>query len=149
MPPTVRYCSVSCANQANPRLGRPTGYVKSDLRATEHPTTLDIAWAAGIYEGEGNCSAQVLQVTQRDTWVLRRLRAQFGGSIQSRPNRDAPCYHWSITGARKRGFIMTIYTFLSPRRQQQVLSAIDGERALAEKKRAARIAKLSLPAQRS
>lgn len=129
-PPTERYCSRKHANLANPRTGRPTGYVKPGLEATERPTALDIAWGAGIFEGEGNCSDRVLQITQADTWILERLRALFGGSIQERSasvdrrtGQRYKCYHWSITGSRKRGFMMTIYKFLSPRRQEQIRTA--------------------------
>ncbi len=121
-PPKVRYCGKSCANLASPRHGRPVGWRDKRIEATEIPTTVDIAWAAGIYEGEGNVSDRVLQVTQKDTWLLYRLSALFGGSVRPRfePN---PCYHWSVSGSRKRDFAAIIYDHLSPRRQAQIDSA--------------------------
>lgn len=101
----------------------------------EHPSTWDIAWAAGIYEGEGSCSSKnenrkygsmTIQVVQKDRWILDRLRAMFGGSVQVQ-NKGANhlCHVWCLHGPRARGFSMTIYKFLSPRRRdkiQEVLS---------------------------
>lgn len=59
-PPKQRFCSRTCANLANPRAGRHTGYRDPRIEATEVPTRLGIAWAAGIFEGEGNVSDRVL-----------------------------------------------------------------------------------------
>lgn len=108
------------------------------LAATEHPTLLDIAWAAGIYEGEGSVVTSAkrkgrhagIMVGQKDAWLGQRLRALFGGSIivQTRctGGRTVPItmYYWSISGARARGFMMTIYKFLSPRRQERIKEAL-------------------------
>jgi hypothetical protein len=106
------------------------------LHATEHPTALDIAWAAGIFEGEGSCyrspnsSTARCRVAQNDRWLLDRLRAMFGGSVQvlaqvgSGLNRKAVAHGWHISGERARGFLMTIYVFLSPRRKEQVRRAL-------------------------
>lgn len=105
------------------------------LTATEHPTIQDIAWAAGIYEGEGACSISrgkyaTIMVGQKERWLVDRLQALFGGSIivqqQLTAGRTAPItmHYWSISGARARGFMMTIYKFLSPRRQQRIKEAL-------------------------
>lgn len=101
------------------------------LVPTAHPTSLDIAWAAGIFEGEGSCypdkrsDTARCQVAQNDVWLLNRLKALFGGSVQTRRgrsgfNRAAHTFAWYASGPRARGFLMTIYAFLSPRRQAQV-----------------------------
>ena len=108
------------------RIGR-----KKGLDATVHPTTLDIVWAAGIYEGEGCVSrkgeggmrTEVVCVSQKHRWILDRLCAFFGGSVgishYGAGSRYAKheLFVWNICGARARGFLMTVYQFLSPHRR--------------------------------
>jgi hypothetical protein len=95
--------------------------------AAETPSALDIAWAAGIFEGEGytgltnECS--VVVISQKDPWLLLKLQRQFGGNVQN-PNNGSTCYRWGIYGARARGFLMTIFTYLSPRRRIQARKAL-------------------------
>lgn len=108
------------------------------LGPSEHPTIHDICWAAGIYEGEGSVVwdakrgaryANVL-IAQKDTWLTDRLRALFGGAItvqhQRTAGRPTPIimHYWRLTGARARGFLLTIYQFLSPRRQLRIREAL-------------------------
>lgn len=89
---------------------------------TISPSLLDVAWAAGIFEGEGTVASssdsQRIIVIQKDRWILDRLRERFGGSIYLK-EQESIC-HWYLTGARARGFAYTIYTWLSPHRRQQV-----------------------------
>ena len=122
------------------RPGNP-GRMKRGLEATERPTTLDIAWAAGIFEGEGSFAfvrdrrsgipSIQIQITQKDPWILNRFRALFGGSVRKRSEgqfsitpdgtrhvRDI--FDWYVSGTRARGFLMTVWKFLSPRRHEQV-----------------------------
>lgn len=98
-------------------------------KATKHPSLIDIAWAAGIYEGEGCTtmygSRQVgratIQVAQKDPWILDRLVELFGGSVyKPAPSQRSECHTWRITGSRGAGFAQTIFTFLSPRRRAQM-----------------------------
>jgi hypothetical protein len=111
----TRFCSTDC------RLVKTRGMRRMAPRlcATIHPSTLDIAWAAGVYEGEGHCtrSAGAVSVSQKDTWILERLRVLFGGSIMSGSNGHASLWH--ISGPRACGFIYTIFSYLSPRRREQ------------------------------
>lgn len=93
--------------------------------SAEHPTTKDIAWAAGIYEGEGHISrcgkySCAMFVSQKDTWILERLKNLFGGTIRTDNNRTSPISQWVIYGVRARGFAYTIFSFLSPRRRAQL-----------------------------
>jgi hypothetical protein len=83
----------------------------------------DFIWAAGFYEGEGTLASYSLQtsITQKNRWPLERMKALFGGSI-SPPYRG--CCRWQISGARARGFLMSIYELLSPRRQEQIVNAM-------------------------
>ena len=116
---------------------RNLGYVKPGTEATVRPTTHDITWAAGLFEGEGtvgrNHSGQhgcaFVKVAQKDRWVCDQLRALFGGSIgvnSSYPN--VVMNVWQISGSRARGFMMTIYGRLSPRRKEQVRRALNAGR---------------------
>lgn len=102
-----------------PTLG--TEYTQT-VKAQTCPTVKDIYWAAGFYDGEGCASwaekrRACIRVTQKDTWPLERLLSLFGGRITQ--NKQG-YFVWSLYGARARGFAMTIYTLLSPRRQEQV-----------------------------
>lgn len=98
------------------------------LGPTEHPTIKDIAWAAGLYEGEGSCSRNGdsggARITQKDRWVCDRMRNLFGGTVGTQTNRSGSWYIWHVSGPRARGFLMTIFTFLSPRRRVQVKAAL-------------------------
>lgn len=94
-------------------------------------TSQQIAWAAGIFEGEGSCgwtsrhkNCQEVMVLQKDPWILYELARVFGfGKVSARKNYGPignGDYRWRISGPNARGFLMTIYTFLSPRRREQV-----------------------------
>ena len=105
------------------------GYMKPGLEATKHPTLRDIVWAAGLFEGEGyvggiRARTQQCGVGQKDRWVVDRFRAFFGGSISERQMNGSPFYEWHTSGARARGFLMTMFSFLSPRRQEQVQACL-------------------------
>ncbi len=107
----------------------PLGQSKHGLEATLTPTVCDVAWAAGVFEGEGCCTEPQVAVTQKDTWLLYRLQALFGGRIQL--NYSNGCSRWVITGPRARGFLMTAFSFLSPKRKLQVLSFLGKTRSQA------------------
>jgi hypothetical protein len=117
--------------------------VKKDregLDAVRRPTAIEVAWAAGIYEGEGSCitnhsdqgyASFVVSVNQKDPELLYRMREMFGGSIKL-CNRKfngvvRPIYHWKICGDRARAFIFTVYPFLTARRKEQVEATPAGE----------------------
>ena len=95
--------------------------------------TRDIAWAAGIWEGEGSVGSQkgVLRtvVDQKDRWILDRFVSLFGGKVMSYPTTGAgtgTMHRWGIYGGHGLGFMFTIYPLLSPRRQKQFLEALKG-----------------------
>lgn len=98
------------------------------------PTTLDIAWAAALYEGEGSfrfgktAARGQVYIVQKDTWVLERCKALFGGKVSRRTlhGKDV-CSVWQINGPRANGFLMTIWKFLSPRRKEQIFSATNAK----------------------
>jgi len=111
-----------------------TGATHKRLAPTQISTSNDLRWAAGIFEGEGcvektirnSCS---VRVSQKDRWLCDQLRALFGGSVNLERVRQTPfgtsaLYRWQICGARARGFMVSIYELLSPRRQVQVRKAL-------------------------
>lgn len=66
-----RFCSQECGHY----MGR---LVKKGLEARSHPSTIDIAWAAGIFEGEGcayrtQTGGECCAVYQKDPWLFHRL----------------------------------------------------------------------------
>lgn len=102
------------------------GKSKPGLEAKRTPTVADIAWAAGIFEGEGSVASvggARAYVGQKDRWILERLRDLFGGTISLARNQKYAAEYWSwhISGTRARGFLMTIFGFLSPRRKEQAI----------------------------
>ena len=94
-------------------------------------STVDIAWAAGVFEGEGNVRAAVnkrsnrgpsypsVVVDQKDRWILDKLQRLFGGHVMAYEGFYGTYHRWSIHGPLALGFMFTIYTFLSPRRIHQ------------------------------
>src|SRR5712692_8898364 len=81
----------------------------------------DIAWAAGIYEGEGNFSGHSITVGQKNKWLCDKLQSLFGGSVNQQLSRAPDYYIWYLAGKECRGFLLTIFTYLSPRRRGQIL----------------------------
>src|SRR5258708_4406129 len=106
------------------------------------PTTRDIHWLAGFYEGEGCCirsgsrhragggttaGTPTVYLYQVDIEPLRKAQSLFGGSIWQGTRRGSPyrtCLHWQCTGVRARGVLLTIYSLLSERRQAQARAAL-------------------------
>lgn len=113
------------------RLNCPNRKLTTRLAPTQSPSMLDIAWAAGIYEGEGSVSGKnhnrtstTVVVTQKDTWLLERLKQLFGGTTYK--IASAPCSRWTLSGPRGRGFLYTIFPLLSPRRRAQIKDVLVG-----------------------
>jgi hypothetical protein len=119
---------------------------KKTKTATKSPSTLDVAWAAGLFEGEGttcfniikgpkkNRGTETAAVYQKDPFILHKLVELFGGSIgctkQKTGFNPGDMWYWRIYGSRARGFLQTVYTFLSPRRRLQVNQALTGHKKL-------------------
>lgn len=134
-----KFCSIRCANMARQHLKRKT-YQRSNLDLSPpifHPKMTDIAWAAGLYEGEGTCHRHSgrkggglsLNVPQTDDWFVQRLRNLFGGTVVNyRVKRKNERWHgeywrWVLNGPRAVGFMLTIFSFLSPWRKEQFMKA--------------------------
>jgi hypothetical protein len=104
---------------------------RPELDATKVPTAIDIAWSAGIYEGEGCCHLAggkgkrglMAAVGQKDPELLYRLRDWFGGSIRKGSSNGFTIHYWSICGDRARIFIALIYGYMTARRKGQIDAA--------------------------
>ena len=112
---------------------------RPELEATKIPTAIDIAWSAGIYEGEGCCRlcgrgkrSFMASVAQKDPELLYRLRDWFGGSISQTKANGQVIHNWNICGDRARIFIALIYGYMTARRKSQIdetcaLDFLDGQ----------------------
>jgi hypothetical protein len=102
-----------------------------DWSVREHPagwlTPNDIAWLAGLIEGEGNISINGraltirIKMTDRDViyWAADLLGGPIYGGKQTRPDRK-PTWNTQVKGAPAAGWAMTLYPWLGQRRRQQV-----------------------------
>jgi hypothetical protein len=111
---------------------------RQGLDAVRRPTAIEVAWAAGIYEGEGSCvtagekrNSFDVRICQKDPELLYRLRDLFGGSVKSYDRKFngvvRPISHWKISGDRGRTFIGVIYPFLTARRKEQIDATSAGD----------------------
>lgn len=108
---------------------------KTTPGASVSPTTADLHWAAGFFDGEGHISIYHRQdgvgigvsVTNCDLEPLQRFQCFFGGRINKKSmgprNRQQP-YYWGVYGARALGVIQTLYSILSSRRQTRCRAAL-------------------------
>lgn len=96
-------------------------------------TIADLAWAAGIIEGEGCMRWKVnqfghgttdLTVTQKDVWILEKLQSIFGGKIYYQVDKRSNCSHRHLGGKSAKGVIFTLFSWFSPRRRTQARKAL-------------------------
>ena len=103
----------------------------------------EIIWAAGFFDGEGNVHVGTItenghqykilrvQVGQTDKQVLNRFqKALFGlGKIYGpyKSNHSNGSLHWQFRSAKfehSQAIIAALYSFLSPVKQQQAITAL-------------------------
>ena len=92
------------------------------------PSDLDVAWIAGLYEGEGSCNnikgRSLAVIYQKDPEILFWCRELFGGRItEIRVGTDKNCHVWAVNGDHARVLLQAIYPFLSSRRKVQLEAA--------------------------
>lgn len=115
--------------------GKPNPHVwRQTPKATVNPTTGDLKWAAGFLEGEGSFyknksnGSTIVICFQVNSWPILRLQELFGGRVKrhvpSAKGREGLL--WTCAGPRARGIMMTLFAFLSPRRQDQIKKALAG-----------------------
>ena len=123
------------------RLGVPRRRNWRSQPPIDRPTLRDVAWAAGIYEGEGSISRNrnggiTAKLSQRDGWLPRRMLELFGGAAKEYgpygpyaagfTRQAQTIWQWNLCGPRAWGFLLTIYAYLSPRRRSQIKKALYG-----------------------
>lgn len=93
---------------------------------------IDVAWAAGFIEGEGNVSRQRNTVMPKITAVqvqkepLERLQHLFGGGLYFSPaqvthgRNNSGKWIWFQSGRRAVEACLTMYGLMSPKRRQQI-----------------------------
>lgn len=110
-------------------------------------STKDIAWLAGLLEGEG-CfrfdpkAHLVIQLAMTDRDVVDRAAALLGGSVCEKKPREAHHkmqYMVRVFGARAAGWMMTLWPFLGQRRRQKVGVCLSQWRTVPTRIEAARL----------
>lgn len=98
-------------------------------------TARDIAWFAGILEGEGSFGtptrtrrSDTVSITQKEPWILHRIASLVGGgSVKLNEQSNGRSYfRWDCYGPRARGVAMTVFTFMSPHRKEQIKRMLRG-----------------------
>ena len=103
----------------------------------------DIAWFAGLYEGEGSVLVEStrlaprLRIDMTDRDVLERAAVMTGGRIhgyESKTRQELhpqwkPAYSLVVNGPAAIGWLMTIYSLLGMRRRAQIRKAVNYWRA--------------------
>ncbi len=95
----------------------------------------ELYWAAGFLEGEGyfclrgkTKSAVTISASQVQRHPLDRLEAAWAGIVrgpyQNKNPRSTPYYRWDLGGTNAVALMMTLYTLLSPKRQEAIRSII-------------------------
>ena len=94
----------------------------------------DVAWLAGIYEGEGTCTitkgrAIRVEVVMTDEDVVKRVYDLTGcGTVRTLPQRREdykPAYRWSIGSVDAVNFLTVVLPWLGQRRAQRANEAIE------------------------
>lgn len=108
--------------------------------------TVNIAWAAGFLEGEGSfgCprTSPTVQCSQVQREPLERLQRLFGGNIYEcgRARKKWKGYHvWSVYGEQAKRVMYAILPLMSPRREGQIMVALN--KALTAKPKASQVNK--------
>lgn len=100
-------------------------------------TEAEVAWLAGIYEGEGSCAisktgrAINVTVTMTDFDIIERLHALTGlGSVSGPFARgdNKPYKTWQVSSIDAVTFLETIKPWLGMRREARAVEAIDNWR---------------------
>lgn len=96
-------------------------------------SSIELAWAAGFLEGEGDFSIgghAHIRCSQVQLEPLDRLQRLFGGYIKKRKHRNgkptwSDFYLWHIDKqADVIGIAMTLYSFMSPKRKDSIRKQI-------------------------
>lgn len=109
-------------------------------------TELDIAWAAGLLEGEGSFTARtnspVLRVScvMTDLDILERLQSIFGGLIHKN-SRDTKHYKdhwkdswsWSASGDTAKTIMTSVLPYMGGRRSNKINELLESRKVYEER----------------
>lgn len=92
-----------------------------------------IAWLAGVYEGEGSCSIRGrsvrIEIVMTDRDIITRINELCkGGTVRGPITRDPshkPTYHWGIGGINAVKFLEAVMPWLGKRRRARAASALE------------------------
>ena len=99
--------------------------------------THDIAWATGVFEGEGyiilhpKCVSVRIGMTQSDLDILERMQQLFGGTIgpksyKAKPTHWKPTWQWRLgRSAEVRSVLELMLPLLGERRACKAQDALD------------------------
>jgi hypothetical protein len=93
--------------------------------------TREIAWLAGILEGEGNFRANtrtvspVIRLKMTDKDVVDRVAALWGNKVGQRELPSGKiAYTTNVYGPQAVGWMMTVFTFMGDRRKAKIKKLI-------------------------
>jgi len=98
---------------------------------------LEVAWLAGLYEGEGSCNitsgrAIRIEIAMTDEDIINRIHSLTGvGSVKTAPKRKAnykQVYRWSIGGIAAVNLLQQMMPWLGDRRRIHAENAINNWR---------------------
>ena len=92
------------------------------------PSDLDVAWIAGLYEGEGCCNNIKGRTLAND--YANKTHKFFSGAemfaariTEIRVGTEKNCHIWAVNGDHARILLQAIYPFMSARRKVQLDAA--------------------------
>ena len=99
-----------------------------------------LAWAAGLFEGEGYIRSShglsvAIEMTDKD--VLQTFKDNFGGSLITQKVREnyKPTWKWALHGKEGYSFLKEILPFLHQRRTEKANEAIKWYETVMERQR--------------
>lgn len=97
----------------------------------DRPSDTDLAWSAGIIDGEGcirlmrhkskKSLTAVVHVINTDARILVKLRDMFGGTVSATPRESdnyLPAWRWQVNAAHARSVARAVLPFLVAKRDQ-------------------------------
>lgn len=101
-------------------------------------TPRQLEWAAGFLEGEGSFlvnakSCPSVNCSQVQLEPLEKLRTIIGGTMRyidrsghaNYNPKHSNYYRLDLYGSKAAGVMMTLYSLMSPKRQEQIVKALD------------------------
>jgi len=91
-------------------------------------TTPNIAWLAGLIEGEGSflwAKSPCISVQMTDRDIIARAAALLGAKVCGPyENGHKPTWAFRVHGSRAVGWMLTLFTFMGERRRAKIAEVI-------------------------